>query len=272
MFRSIRVEIGDFLTLLGLMQWRYRYRLVIFVFGRAANKLLNLRLLDGMVLPFRTVTAYAAIDMPSGLRFLIEIVQRHVYSNFLTSQDAGIGIFYDVGANSGFLSLTRCLENRQLQAVCFEPHPKTFRILKRNIELNALTGRVTPVNVAVDRSSGTLQLNVAEGDSMAGVTRDFLGQGTPSEIATQAVSLDEYAQQHGLWPDAIKIDVEGHEEQVLLGAKKVLDRAKLLVMEVHSEELKARCTSILDGDGFQVTENGSLLFCRKRRLGPTLHS
>ncbi|HXI84195.1 MAG TPA: FkbM family methyltransferase [Verrucomicrobiae bacterium] len=267
MFRSILVEVGDFLTLLGLMQWRYRHRLVIFVFARATKKLLNLRLLDGMVLPFRAVIAYAAIDMPSGLRFLIEIAQRHVYSNFVTSQDAGIEILYDVGANSGFLSLTRCLENRQLQAVCFEPHPKTFSILKRNIGLNALTDRVTPVNVAVDRSSGILHLNIAEGDSMAGVTRNFLGQGTPSEIAIPAVSLDEYAQQHGLWPDAIKIDVEGHEEQVLLGAKQVLGRAKLLVMEVHSEELKARCTSILKWGGYHVAENGSLLFCQRHHRG-----
>jgi len=119
----------------------------------------------------------------------------------------------------------------------------------------------------VDRSSGILHLNIAEGDSMAGVTRNFLGQGTPSEIAIPAVSLDEYAQQHGLWPDAIKIDVEGHEEQVLLGAKQVLGRAKLLVMEVHSEELKARCTSILKWGGYHVAENGSLLFCQRHHRG-----
>ena len=246
------------------MRARYWHRLAIFTLARASTRLLHFSMMDAIVLPFRSVVVYATTRHPCGLCFLIEIEGRRVYSGFSTG--SGVTTLFDVGANSGFLSLTRCQRNPNLQAVCFEPHPDTFLVLQRNVALNHLQDRVVAVNTAVGEQSGTLQLYQTESDSMAAVSTQTLTNGALNKILVSVVSLDEYCEQHNRWPDAIKIDVEGYEEHVLLGAPKTLERAKHVVLEWHSEVLRDRCRSLLQSHGFEVTERGSLLFCERRSI------
>jgi FkbM family methyltransferase len=245
-----------------LMPVRYWHRLLIFVLARVSAKL-HLSIADGIVLPFRCVNAYASALHPSGLHFLIEIEGGQAYAGFPTN--SGVTTLFDVGANAGFVSLTRCRENPNLQAVCFEPHPVTFVDLQKNIALNHLQDRVLAVNVAIGAQSGTLSLYVTGCNSMAAVSPQT-SRKELNVISVPVVSLDEFSEQHDLWPDAIKIDVEGCEEQVLLGAHKVMQHAKHLVLEWHSEDLRDRCRSLMQSHGFQVTERGSLLFCERQLL------
>ena len=45
--------------------------------------------------------------------------------------------------------------------------------------------------------------------------------------------------------DILKIDVEGHEIEVLKGARKTLKNVDKIVMEIHTEELFKKCRKIL---------------------------
>ncbi len=108
------------------------------------------------------------------------------------------------------------------RVISFEPHPDNFAVLRMNRQLNGLEN-VTPVNAAVGAQSGSLSIKAR---SNAKVSQH-------GGIEVPVVTLDEWAEANGIWPDIVKIDVEGYEFEVLRGATKVLERAPLLSVEVH---------------------------------------
>ncbi|WP_093000856.1 FkbM family methyltransferase [Rhizobium sp. NFR07] len=107
--------------------------------------------------------------------------------------------------------------------VSFEPHPDNVDVLKRNVKLNNLDNVVT-VGAAVGASPGSLFIRSR---SNAKVSRRGSG------IEVPVVTVDGWAEQHGLWPDIMKIDVEGYEFEILRGAQKALARTPALSLEIH---------------------------------------
>jgi FkbM family methyltransferase len=258
---KLKKDLSEFLGLMRLMSPRHWHRLVGFAGARILNKL-HLHLTSPIVLPLRLVNAWATPAGPCGLGFLVENAGGQIYDRFSTS--SGPLLLFDVGANAGFVSLIRCRQNPLLRAICFEPHPDTFRVLENNVAVNYLQDRVRVLNVAVGAESGSLRILQAEGDSMLAVSETCLPANVPiREITVPVISLDDYCEEHNLWPEALKIDVEGHEQQVLLGARRVLDRARHVVMEWHSETLRENCSQMLNDRGFEVAEQGDLIFASR---------
>lgn len=68
----------------------------------------------------------------------------------------------------------------------------------------------------------------------------------------RTLSLDSYAQQHGNYPDFIKIDVEGAELAVLRGATKVLTRTRALMIEVARDH--EAIFALLNEAGFSLSD------------------
>ncbi len=65
-------------------------------------------------------------------------------------------------------------------------------------------------------------------------------------VAIKTMSIDELIERNLEPPDIIKMDVEGHELDVLLGARKLLLATKpLLSLELHPDLLARRGTSSL---------------------------
>jgi FkbM family methyltransferase len=228
--------------------------------GAFTRRLTGIRLFDHLVLHFNELRCYADVDGGCGLVFLYEIWVKKTYDAILPSLPQTPEILFDVGANCGFFGLRRCLQNPDAQVFCFEPHPKTFGVLQRNVTLNALSGRARAVQCAVGAVSGMCQIEVDASSSMAvlaqGDTRDARGSST---VAVPMISLDEDCHEHRVWPDALKIDVEGFEVEVLSGATECLARTKRLVLEYHSEALRARCLKILE-PRFRTRAFGSLIY------------
>jgi FkbM family methyltransferase len=111
------------------------------------------------------------------------------------------------------------------RVVAFEPHPANVRALRRNVEANRLEN-VLVVPKAVSSRDGAAQL---EGRNRATAA---LGE---DGIDVETLTLDGFCDAHPeLEPDLVKIDVEGHELDVLAGAEVVLRRARpALVVELH---------------------------------------
>jgi FkbM family methyltransferase len=56
--------------------------------------------------------------------------------------------------------------------------------------------------------------------------------------SVEVITLDEYCDQHKLTPQFLKIDVEGHEQQVIKGARKILAEAKpVLLIECEARHI-----------------------------------
>ena len=79
------------------------------------------------------------------------------------------------------------------------------------------------------------------------------------------LTLDEYSERTGSTPDVIKIDVEGHEREVLNGAEQVLRRGRpTVIVETGHLEVLATMSAWgyvahrINADGSLSSHNGAL--------------
>lgn len=118
----------------------------------------------------------------------------------------------DVGAHVGIIS--RLMAADFAGVVSFEPVPENIECFARNVK----AGNVTLHQMALGRAPGRVSIlnhNVNSGCWRA-------AEGDSIELR----ALDSF----GLSPDLIKIDVEGFEGEVLLGAKETLLRSGPVVV------------------------------------------
>jgi FkbM family methyltransferase len=157
----------------------------------------------------------------------------------------------DVGANAGVYSLQ--LSQLVTQVHAFEPHPRMARILRANMPSN-----VTIRQAAVSDVDGQARLRFPVHD---GFESDVLGTIDPANTAVASadfrtievatVRLDSLALAS---IGFVKIDVEGHELSVLLGAKDTLRRDKPTLLieaeERHRTGAVGSISSFLAGYGY----------------------
>ncbi len=135
---------------------------------------------------------------------------------------------FDIGANQGqFLDLAFSeLGDSEFIIHSFEPSKYTFDLLVQNVPS---TNKVRLNNFALGKENGTFPLFTNEsGSGLASLSKrklDHFGISFDrSEIVT-VVMLDNYCTEHAVdHIHLLKIDVEGHELDVLQGAQAMLNR------------------------------------------------
>ena len=161
---------------------------------------------------------------------------------FLFSQLLSPGmVVIDCGANVGqYTVLAATLVGAAGSVHSFEPVDANFARLRRHVQLNRLAN-VTINQAALWKEDRVLALRLPEGSSgNAGAYRARVAPaGEVAEAA--AVALDAYCEDRNVRRvDAIKLDVEGSEPFVLLGAEKLIrsHRPNILI-EVNRTALTA---------------------------------
>ena len=144
----------------------------------------------------------------------------------------------DVGANIG---LSTILLARSVQRViAFEPSPVNLDYLRRNLASNGITN-VGVVAAAVSDRPRTLRFHVAQfGAGSHVVAAGHVMSDAIATIEVPAVTLDEALT---VPVSLLKIDAEGHEPDVLAGARAVLERDKPLIFT----EINVWCLSAFAG-------------------------
>lgn len=159
-------------------------------------------------------------------------------------------VFYDVGANNGFITLLGSRIVGVHGAIyAFEPLPQNSRMLTQVIARNALTN-CELIPEAVSDSLGRADLYVqADGAT----TTPSLINRTGQRTAIQTTTLDYFRKEHR-HPNLIKIDVEGAEHLVLLGASTLLGSSNppKWIIEVHSESCHTNVAKLLGAYGYQI--------------------
>ncbi len=140
-------------------------------------------------------------------------------------------VFVDVGANIGLLSLKAAsLVGPTGIVYSIEPHPRTYRYLVGNVRLNRFTN-VRAFNIAAgDRESRTHFTNKRSDDS----NRVSPEGGIEVPISTVDKILSNEAREIG----CLKVDVEGMEKFVMLGARKVLQRTRCVYFETKEKNFR----------------------------------
>ncbi|MGE5802056.1 MAG: FkbM family methyltransferase [Gemmatimonadota bacterium] len=187
-------------------------------------------------------------------------------------------IVFDIGANIGYYTL---LASQQVgpsgRVLAFEPLVRNLAYLHRHCVLNH-AHNVTIVPVACAEESSIERFAVGADCATGHLSSESTGHRGTLIVATTAV--DDVVSETGLTPDVMKVDVEGAEERVLLGAAKTLSRARpVLLLSTHSPSLRRACTDYLLRLGYrtpsicdEVEGNTELLFipAERRPQAPAL--
>ena len=155
-------------------------------------------------------------------------------------------VFIDVGANIGLHSLyASSLVGRNGAVIALEPHPVTFKLLRKNIEINGLLDHVKTLPLAIsNQDDETVPFEYfVEHPAMSGlkISKEILDkfEGTLEITNVKTITIDTLVSRHSVKPDLVKIDVEGFEFSVIEGCKNTIDLFPQLVFFIEYEKIMA---------------------------------
>ncbi len=152
----------------------------------------------------------------------------------------------DIGANVGFFTIPLGIHVQSQEGAgrvyAFEPVPSNYDRLRDNVALNNLGDTVTIVSSALSSKAGVAQISLREdfeGGAVTGNAAIVINSDDERfATATTTISrLDDYAAKMIETPiSVIKMDTEGHEDEVFAGGRETITRNRpAILMEVAPE-------------------------------------
>lgn len=146
----------------------------------------------------------------------------------------------DIGSHWGVFTLAALhFGGSRAQAICIEASADAAKVLQDNLALNSVTGRVRVVNAACGAEVGELQMLTTG----AGGADYFVvpAEKRPDTITVPQITVDHVCEQNDFQPTHVKVDVEGFEEEVFVGARTILRTCRpILFVELHGELISRR--------------------------------
>lgn len=135
----------------------------------------------------------------------------------------------DVGANFGVYTVAMAQAvGRGGRVWAFEPTPQTAEFLQRTLELNRCA-QATVIRTALSDRGGSVAFALNPDSELNAIAAP--GAAAREVITVPAMSLSQAAAEHD-WSrvDLVKLDVEGHELEVITGGAEFLSSASPLLM------------------------------------------
>lgn len=151
-------------------------------------------------------------------------------------------VFFDVGANIGWYSYLAADAGVE-RIVAFEFMNEYANFISENFKIQNIPATV--INKGVGSPSAIEKYS----DPLA-------------KISGALISLDEYAKASNVWPDIMKMDIEGFELDALKNAHEILLRKPALDISLHDRFLLDRgqseneVLSLLNGYGYRILWQG----------------
>ena len=167
-------------------------------------------------------------------RFYVDGIYEQRFLDFLRRRINSGGVMLDVGANIGNHALY--LADIFDEVHCFEPSPKVADRLEENVGLNHARN-IQIHRLGLGSSVGTVPFSTDENLALG----KFLhGESKGAELLPVTTG-DKWIADAGLQRfDYIKIDVEGFEDEVLLGLRETIRRFRPLVSFEYSGQSNDR--------------------------------
>ena len=186
------------------------------------------------------------VEQPSLLKLRRCKVPIHTYRKLSQPwlQELRVATVLDIGANVGQFALAAREAFPQATVYSFEPLPDCFEDLQRNL---GGTGRCKAFNVGLGRRSGIVAL---ERNAFT-ASSSFLPMNTThktefpftrdtTRVDVRIEKLDDFAHHLSIVdPMLVKIDVQGYEEEVLVGGETTIRGAVAVITETSFEPLYA---------------------------------
>jgi FkbM family methyltransferase len=209
----------------------------------------------------------------------IEVEQREFAQRYLRLiQPTSV---WDIGANVGFWTLWLAGNvDSSCRIRAYEPDARNVSYLRENVARNELTN-VEIRDCALSSTTGMKELQLDETGAMNSLeATGSTGAGaTGVSAVVRATTIDAEVAADGAVPQFIKLDVEGHELEVLRGAAQLLARrSSVLLLEITREgdevmELLRECGYLVYGlDGRVVTQAEYYVVASPGKLPPEVFS
>lgn len=150
------------------------------------------------------------------------------------------GVILDVGANIGEYSNTLRKKGFIGKLFAFEPHPNTFIKLKKSAD----TFSYDAIKMGMGKVAEKLMIyDYAEnnGSQHASLYKDVITdihQSAITEIEIELTTIDEFISKNNLQQiNLLKIDTEGNELNVLLGAKQAITNNVIKFIQIEFNEM-----------------------------------
>ena len=168
-------------------------------------------------------------------------------------------VIFDVGALIGETALYFKDQYPQARITTFEPSPRSFTLLKRNVSQNKLT-QVRLINAAVAGKTGKMNFYISKsknnpwgrGDSLK--ENKFNNKDRSKIVQVSTVMLSQYINSP---IDLLKLDIEGAETEVIKEIEPKLKYVKQIIMEFHAsvynpENSFPKIMEVLKKHGFKI--------------------
>jgi FkbM family methyltransferase len=181
-------------------------------------------------------------------------------------------VFYDVGANIGQYALYAAKRLKgDCRVLAFEPEALNYAKLNANIVLNGLSETIAAYCLAVAGQTGFDLFYVrafTPGASLHNFGQPVKQGDVPFEPRHRqgmlGVTLDDLVGQFGLpFPNHVKIDVDGIEDQIIFGAEQVLadPRLRTALVEVYMhKEIAAQIEAVFERHRFLLSNADAVTY------------
>ena len=178
-------------------------------------------------------------------------------------------VFFDIGANIGLYSLYAA--KKKCKVYAFEPASSNYSSLIKNIEINNL--KINSFGIGLSNEEKLTFINLVstiQGDSQHNVNnkQKIYARNYKIKQGLFITTIDNLISKHKIpFPQHIKIDVDGHEKEILLGAKRTLKSKKIksLINKINYKnrnEFKF-IMNILINSGFKLRSKSKRVYTNK---------
>jgi len=134
----------------------------------------------------------------------------------------------DIGANVGYYAIRLAKQLPHARVLAFEPIPKTFDDLQKNIALNGITN-VSVFNLGLSDRNEVTTFYCARGSSVSASAAQFNPENN-RKVVCPVKRLDDFVKTYPCVVDLLKCDVEGAEYLVFQGAIETLRKDKPIIV------------------------------------------
>jgi len=183
------------------------------------------------------------LDKVDALSLSINGIHEKIITNLIKKEIHSGDVVLDIGAHIGYYTLQFAnLVGPTGKVYAFEPEPKNFELLKKNVQINKHDNVVLIQKIVSDKD-GIVEFFISKFDSIG--NKLFKSNEAGSSIKIESTTLDEYFKDLKKKIDFIKMDIQGGEGKAILGMKNLLKENKNLkiIQEWWPDALKQNNTN-----------------------------